>query len=223
MESCSGWSWCSSLLNSSCGREGQTSCKELIEHAQKLPDGLDPYYQRITEEISQSLSPGGLQKSRRILMWISAANEVKRFTVGELWDAMSLHDNTGTDAAGENRHPMALSAKRVAIRSWIDFKAILEQLCGSFVEILPCDGERNSFQPGDRPRTPSGSSAMLDVTEESVVHLIHRDSERLPSNLESCRLAGLSSDRCCRAVADRLRRISKTTAAFTSVFPHSNT
>jgi hypothetical protein len=79
-------------------QRGHTNCRQLISHAEQLPEGLDPFYQQITEGISQRLS-GGLRKARRILMWISAANEVKRFTIGELWDAMALHGDHPSNIA----------------------------------------------------------------------------------------------------------------------------
>ena len=106
---------------------------ELLSIVDQFPRELNDFYGHMVEKLTNSMSRKELETVHSTLKWVNLASQHKRFTVGELWDALAVDEwvkhrsSTHTEA-----HPIFGSRK-----PWYEFQTFLRQLSGSFVEILP--------------------------------------------------------------------------------------
>jgi hypothetical protein len=120
--------------------ESMFTFAELREKAKQLPVDLDQVYQEVVLSLKAKLTPDGLAKARKTLMWISAASEVKSVTLEELWDALAVTFDGFTQMNTSTDDPVTNS--RIPIRSWNEFRRILLNTCGPLVEIIRPTAEK---------------------------------------------------------------------------------
>ncbi|KAK7987476.1 aaa ATPase [Apiospora arundinis] len=109
---------------------------QLLSIVDRIPQELIGFYKQMVEDLTKDMSTEELKVSRSILKWVNIANQHGKFTLGELWDALAI------DEWSENPS-YAIDDFRIPILSWNHFGNMLLQLCGSFLEIIPCKDERD--------------------------------------------------------------------------------
>ncbi|KAK0649693.1 hypothetical protein B0T16DRAFT_136119 [Cercophora newfieldiana] len=146
-------------------REGFLRLSEIRERATQLPTGLDDFYTRFVDELQSRLDENGLLKVRRVLMWISAASEIRPFTLGDLYDALAIpYEEDLTQLRDLKSSPFSpLERNRIPASSWTGRRRILQNLCGPFIDIIRLSDSADE----DRPSTASDSAS-------TIVQLIHQ-------------------------------------------------
>ena len=142
-------------LMSTIQREIMFTFKELQERVKCLPLDLKRLYKEFVQDLEKTLDPSGLAKARKTLMWVSAASELKPFTIEEVWDALAIPDILPSKLEDLSSDP--ITQNRIPIRSWDEFSRVLRGTCGPFIDIVrPTDG---SYE---------------EIGSESVVQLMHQ-------------------------------------------------
>jgi hypothetical protein len=139
-------------------RELMFTFVELIEKVKCLPSDLSILYREAVQELGMNLGPGGLAKSRKTLMWISAASELKPFTLEELWDALAVPTENLSGVRDLASDPIVQN--RIPIRSWEEFGRVLHGTCGLFIDIVHS--------------TKGGEVEESCVSPTSVIQLMHQ-------------------------------------------------
>jgi hypothetical protein len=149
-------------LESHC-RCGGVTTTELKRKLKSLPADLVELYQYIVKDLERKLPKETLEKSRKILMWVSGASSMHSLSLQELWDALAIPEDV----------EMALQCKTdyritygVPIKNWNSFRAILYEWCGPFVEVIIPESKRSS------DRRKSDEREQIEATY--VIQLLHQ-------------------------------------------------
>ncbi|KAK5652162.1 hypothetical protein OQA88_10804 [Cercophora sp. LCS_1] len=149
-------------------REGFLLLSEIRERAMQMPTGLNDFYSRFVQDLQTRLDENGLLKVRRVLMWISAASEVRPFTLGELYDALAIpHDQDATQVQDLHNSPFSpLERNRIPASSWAGRRRILQNLCGPFIDIIRV----TNSEGGEASETTADSAS-------TIVQLVHQTAK----------------------------------------------
>ncbi|KAH8900963.1 hypothetical protein GQ53DRAFT_801351 [Thozetella sp. PMI_491] len=159
------------LLNMAVAREGFLSLAEIRERAKRMPSELDEFYTQFIQDLQQRRDKNGLTKVRHALMWISAASEIKPFTLGELWDALAVPSSKEIEANDyQNASYSLIERNRIPAKSWSELRRIIEKLCGPFVEVI---------QVPDQDGKRSGTAAT------SIIQLMHQTAREFLMHSEN--------------------------------------
>jgi hypothetical protein len=121
-------------LTSTIQREIMFTFKELGERVKCLPLDLNRLYNEFVKDLEKALDPSGLAKARKTLMWVSAASELKPFTLEEVWDALAVPNILPSKLEDLSTDP--ITQNRIPIRSWGEFARVLRGTCGPFVDVV---------------------------------------------------------------------------------------
>lgn len=155
---------------------------KLLSIVGQLPHELDDFYGQMVRELIKNMSDEELGVAQSTLKWVTIANQYKRFTLGELWDALAIDDWSKTPTR-------PITDFRMGIQSWSHFGNIILLLCGPFMEILPSNDIRFGFEHGEEtrteqycwPATPRQFKIWTPkddnddgISEDSAIQLIHQ-------------------------------------------------
>lgn len=125
------------------------SRKELLEKMQAMPQDMDRLYTHIIEGIIARLDDKGLEKARKVLVWVSGANTMGELQLQELHEAIAIPTDipSALDYAKKS-DPITYNHLQLPIANWFEFRLILRKLCGPLVEVISTRGE--AIQGEDR-------------------------------------------------------------------------
>ena len=152
-----------------------TTFEDLVRRVDYTPLELTTFYDDMVEVLKSRMSISALGKARAALMWINSANELKRFTLGELWDALAVYARAANRPDAGAPSQCSLTSNRTPIMSWNHFKSIIERLRGSFVEIHSHDGR---------------------ISGESGVQLVHQTAKDFLKYSPTARPLAFTDDDC---------------------------
>jgi hypothetical protein len=152
-------------------KEGFISLPDLRKKLDHMLSGLEDFYSQFVSDLEARLGEKGTAKARRTLMWINTANEIKAFTLGELWDALAIPEEPPSSFAKSNEDPII--ADRIPIRSWGDFRRMLNRTCGPFVDVI---------QP-----TTGSAHLQAETSSAFIIQLMHQTAKDF---LRKTKLAG---------------------------------
>lgn len=150
-------------LNEMVAREGYLSLAEIRHRATQMPRGLDGFYTQFVQELQDRHDEKGQAKVRRALMWISAANEIKSFTLGELYDALAVPDAEQMQLQDlQNLRSNPIDRNRIPANSWSGRRRVIQRLCGSFIDIIKAPDEERIVSDEE------DSSAVVQLMHQTV-------------------------------------------------------
>ncbi|KAK8026537.1 hypothetical protein PG991_003593 [Apiospora marii] len=106
---------------------GPPSIDELLSIVDKLPEELEDFYGVMAKNLTNSMSRRELGMAQSALKWVNTANQHKQFTIGELWDALAVLNESSSSTTNST----------IIREPWDEFRNFLFLLSGSFVEIIP--------------------------------------------------------------------------------------
>lgn len=131
-----------------------TEVRKVLE---ELPTDLTALYKRIVEDICRRLDSQQLEIARRILMWVTGANNWHPLRIVELREAITVR-------------PQQEEFSIIVNVRWEDFRYRLRRYCGPFLDIIPAQSGRRAAEE----RAAIGGNA---ITRFDIVQLLHRTAK----------------------------------------------
>lgn len=185
--------WVISVLNilEATIRKAMYTFAELDAKLKSIPLELSGLYEYYIDDLKQRYDREGLQKARRVLMFVSGANAVKPLRLEELWDAIATPSHV-EDAWASELDP--IEQERIHVKSWRAFWWTLYDMCGPLVEIVRVEGEGNLR-----------GYANDDIDAKDNVQLSHRTVKDFLASSESAGVLAFSDQEAAIFVQETLR------------------
>ena len=137
--------------------------QELEADLRSLPMNLANFYSLILRDL-QRRYPEGLEKTRRVLMWVVGASVIRPLALEELYEAMSIPLEIEPELGLYNEDPIVRGQLGIRAKSWIGFYRQLRVRCGPFVEIIVPQKHDQNFR----------FSENTEVSPRFTIQLLHR-------------------------------------------------